>query len=309
MPSSFLPGGREVNIYAMPALLSLVLLVVETLFLAVALPETRGIRIASPQETERSMADGRQTTTHGVEAAPLAKASVQQRLRQLEVLRTAHFMFLAIFSGIEFSLTFLTFDRELACFELIAHLLMLYVTVFDWDNKQNGSLLGSMGVMSALLQGGYVRRAMSKVGETTMARRGMSACAVALALLATIPLFMARGSLSTAIHCLQAAAVCMSFTSATVVNSLTAAASLQCDEPIDNHGKSKDVHPQLAKGTALGSFRSSGQLGRAIGPLIGAFTPVINNDMLADVPEQPADLTGLSGHRLPIRQGRSSCSC
>jgi hypothetical protein len=128
-----------------------------------------------------------------------------------------------------------------------------------------------MGVMSALLQGGYVRRAMSKVGETTMARRGMSACAVALALLAAIPLFTARGSLSAAIRCLQAAAVCMSFTSATVVNSLTAAASLQCDEPMDENGKLKDVHPQLAKGTALGGFRSSGQLGRAIGPLIGAY--------------------------------------
>jgi hypothetical protein len=143
------------------------------------------------------------------------------------------------------------------------------MTVFDWDNRQNGALLGSMGVMSALLQGGYVRRAVSKVGETTMARRGMSACTVALALLAIIPLCVARDSASVAVRCLQTAAVFMSFTSATVVNSLTAAASLQCDEPMDDNGKLKGVHPQLAKGKALGGFRSSGQLGRAIGPLIG----------------------------------------
>jgi hypothetical protein len=111
LPPSFVAGGREVNIFAMPALLSLVLLVVETLFLVVALPETRGVRIASPQETEKSTANGVQTTTNGVKAASVAKASVDQRLRKLQVLRYAHFMFLGIFSGIEFSLTFLTFDR------------------------------------------------------------------------------------------------------------------------------------------------------------------------------------------------------
>lgn len=63
------------------------------------------------------------------------------------------------------------------------------------------------------------------------------------------------------------------------MNSLTAAASLQCDEPIgDRSGDSepKDVHPQLAKGKALGRFRSAGQLGRAIGPLIGGFIHLLS---------------------------------
>jgi hypothetical protein len=127
-----------------------------------------------------------------------------------------------------------------------------------------------MGVMSALLQGGYVRRAMSKVGEGKMACRGVFACAVALVFLAAIPIFVSRGSVPAAIRSLQAAAVCMAYTSSTVVNSLTAAASLQCDEPSAvGGGKGEDVHPQLTKGKALGSFRSAGQLGRAIGPLIG----------------------------------------
>lgn len=112
LPASFSAGGHEVNVYATPALLSLVLLVVETIFLAVALPETRGTRIADPQETEKSTANGIQTTTNGVEAKSSAKASVEERLNKLKVLRTAHFQFLAIFSGIEFSLTFLTFDSE-----------------------------------------------------------------------------------------------------------------------------------------------------------------------------------------------------
>ena len=63
----------------------------------------------------------------------------------------------------------------------------------------------------------------------------------------------------------------MAFTSATVVNSLTAFASLQCDEGGFDvvTGKIIKEHPQLAKGKALGEFRSSGQLGRALGPLLG----------------------------------------
>jgi len=74
-----------------------------------------------------------------------------------------------------------------------------------------------------------------------------------------------------AIRLLQGAAVCMAFTSATVVNSLTAFASLQCDEGVVDEVTGKmvgEVDPKLLKGKALGEFRSSGQLGRAIGPLL-----------------------------------------
>jgi hypothetical protein len=64
----------------------------------------------------------------------------------------------------------------------------------------------------------------------------------------------------------------MAFTSATVVHALTAFASLQCDEGVDKvTGKFVEEHPQLATGQALGRFRSSGQLGRAIGPLLGVW--------------------------------------
>lgn len=124
--------------------------------------------------------------------------------------------------------------------------------------------------MSALLQGGYVRRATARVGEGKMARRGVSACAVALVLLALLPRYVST-NLSVAMKLLQGAAVCMAFTSATVVNSLTAFASLQCDEGgfDKNTGKAITEHPELVKGKALGQFRSSGQLGRAIGPILG----------------------------------------
>jgi len=156
-------------------------------------------------------------------------------------------------------------------------LVLAYCAVFDWSNTQNGKLIGSIGIISAILQGGYVRRALTRVGELKMARRGTSSCAIGLVALALVAHFaLSRPRL--AFRLLQGAAVCMAFTSATVVNALTAHASLQCDEAPESEGaahggdgKPKKViqRPELAKGQALGRFRSSGQLGRAIGPLLG----------------------------------------
>ncbi|KAF9076767.1 MFS DHA1 sub-family [Rhodocollybia butyracea] len=236
--------GLELNVYAVPAIITLILLTVETLFLVVALPETRGKGIKiNPQKSQDKSAGG---------ALKVSKTqSIEQRLQTLRSLRTLHLLFLGIFSGVEFTLTFLTFD------------------LFDWNNKQNGMLIGSIGIISALLQGGYVRRATSKIGEGLMAQRGVSSCFLALVFLAILPVY-ANTNLSIAYRLLQLGAVCMAFTSATVVNSLTAYASLQCEEGgfDTTTGKPAKVHPQLAKGKALGEFRSSGQLGRAVGPLI-----------------------------------------
>lgn len=146
--------------------------------------------------------------------------------------------------------------------------------VLDWNNSQNGMLIGFIGIVSALLQGGYVRRSMSKTGEAVMARRGVLSCALGLILLAILPQLVSSRT-TIAIRVLYTAAICLGFTSATVVNALTAHASLQCDESIDEvTGKPLVTDPELAKGKALGKFRSSGQLGRAIGPLLGmCFAP------------------------------------
>jgi hypothetical protein len=136
--------------------------------------------------------------------------------------------------------------------------------------------MGSIGIVSAVLQGGYVRRSLTRVGELKMARRGTSSCAIGLVALALLPHFtLTRPDL--AVQLLKVAAVCMGFTSATVVNALTAHASLQCDDAPEDAAESSSSssssssvgRPQLAKGQALGRFRSSGQLGRAIGPLLG----------------------------------------
>jgi hypothetical protein len=118
-----------------------------------------------------------------------------------------------------------------------------------------------MGVLSALLQGGYTRTATRKIGEGVMAHRGVVSCALGFVFLSILPHLTGEWP-SRAIYI---AATFLAFTSATVVSSLTALASLQCDEEV-----SGDASP-LAKGRALGQFRSSGQLGRAIGPLLGKY--------------------------------------
>ena len=150
----------------------------------------------------------------------------------------------------------------------IAFLYSSFDTVFDWDNKKIGILIGFIGVISAVLQGGFVRGAITRLGEGVIAQQGVFTCGFGLVFLAVLPHFVSHNMISRFL--LYGAAVFMAFTSATVVNALTAFASLQCDENIDKlTGKPLEEHPQLAKGQALGRFRSSGQLGRAIGPLLG----------------------------------------
>lgn len=132
--------------------------------------------------------------------------------------------------------------------------------VLDWHNAQNGKLLMTIGVISAILQGGYVRRV--KFMEASLAQRGVMTCAIATFLLAVLP-FVSRTSAGTLLYI---AAAFLAFTSATVVNNLNAIASMQCDD-----AATEDSHPNLAKGKALGEFRSAGQLGRALGPILGRF--------------------------------------
>lgn len=246
LPSTIDSLGFEMNIYALPAFITLVLLVLETIFLVIALPETRGVKVAEDAKQKQEAA-GRVKS----KSAQPTKRTAKHRLQTLNTLRNFHFFFLAIFSGVEFTLTFLTFD------------------LLDWNNTQNGKLMGSIGVVSALLQGGYVRRQASKIGEGKMARRGVASCVLSFIFLGLMPLYV-HSNPTLALRFLQLAAVCLAFTSATVVNCLTAFASFQCNDETADEGGSKysAEHPDLAKGRALGKFRSSGQLGRALGPLV-----------------------------------------
>lgn len=316
LPPAFNSWGVELNVYAVPAILTLVLLVLETLFLMVALPETRGTN-AHTVAKEKT-----QSTVKKFSAAPAVKSTekapitahvstVQERLDMLKVLRRLHFLFLGVFSGMEFTLTFLTFDCT--CSPFFVAIVADALTVLDWNNKQNGALIGSIGVISAFIQGGYVRRAKHRVqagaGVPAMARHGVLSCALGLVFLAVLPQLIGTHT-TTAVRLLQGAAVCLAFTSATVVNSLTSYASLQCDEGVDQDtAKPVTEHPQLAKGKALGEFRSSGQLGRALGPLLGMSLQslLVDDSMLILYSLKHVHHTGRSDRPSRMPSGQQLC--
>ncbi|KAG8856754.1 hypothetical protein FRB96_006257 [Tulasnella sp. 330] len=210
-----MPGKYELNVYATPAILTLILLSLEVVLLVVALPETRRL---------------------GGTSAPASDPKVQKAPARER---------LATLSRVEFTLTFLSFD------------------LFDWDNAQNGRLLMTIGIISTILQGGYVRRI--KNAEALLAGRGVALCATATAIMATLASLQNQRGVATSL--LYLAAAFLAFTSATVVNNLNALASMQCDDVVEGDG-SKNTHSELTKGRALGKFRSSGQLGRALGPIL-----------------------------------------
>lgn len=104
LPPSWNTWGIELNIYAAPALLTLLLLVAETGFLIFALPETRvkGSTGKTGLPTEKVTKDDKKPT----------RDTGKKRIAVLKTLGRLNFCFLVLFSGVEFTFTFLTFDRK-----------------------------------------------------------------------------------------------------------------------------------------------------------------------------------------------------
>jgi hypothetical protein len=236
------------NDYSSPAMLALILILLESLFLWLFLPETRNlIKAEKSEETQvhkeygsvlkqekgikrRSSArlrdmEEKEILTESTNKPFKEKSSKEKSLeRKLSLI---HFAFIFVFSGMEFTLTFLTFDR------------------FEFSNSSQGRLLGFMGLCSALFQGVYVRRvSRENVSDKDIAVQGIFSCAVGLIL---------NGLLAYQPWILYLGCFFLSFTSGTVVNSLVAVSSL--------------ITPQDSLGESLGIFRSFGQLGRSLGPI------------------------------------------
>ncbi|KAA1072174.1 hypothetical protein PGT21_029305 [Puccinia graminis f. sp. tritici] len=238
--------GIGLNVYAVPALISLLLLLFETLYLAIALPETKLLRNAGKLGSKPK-------SNHVNDQKSAPGSSFEQRQLRLRILAQVHTAFLFFFSGAEFTLTFLTYD------------------LYGFTNAQNGRLLGFIGILSSLLQGGYTRR--SKKPPLWFVKSGLKACISSLVLLSVLPFLRpevgerVEGTIDrlSALF-LYSAAAALAFVSASVVNSLNTLASLECDEDDDDDQQSTGAR-KIARGKALGDFRSAGQLGRAFGPL------------------------------------------
>lgn len=138
----------------------------------------------------------------------------------------SNFFFLTAFSGTEFTLTFLAAER------------------LDYSPAQTGILFLFIGIVLALMQGGYVRRKAPIVGEVKMAKHG---------LIILIPALVGVG-LSYNSWVLYFSVFLMAVGSAQVIPCITALVS--------------KFAPPEEQGRILGTFRSLGSLGRTMGPLI-----------------------------------------
>ncbi|KAI1622103.1 MFS transporter [Exophiala viscosa] len=195
------------NPFATAAGFSLLLIVVETLYLYYALPETRP---AKPSTSTKSAAG----------------AIILKHTNRPALLNAIHFFFLLPFSGLEFSLPFLITS-------------VLYPD-HPSPSKLNGRLLGFVGLIASLLQGSVVRR----LPPLTVVKVGMVSCTIAFFLLS-------RVEDSTGLYC---AGALLAVTSATVVTGLNSLGSFEAKES--------------NRGEVLGSLRSWGQFGRALGPIV-----------------------------------------
>lgn len=178
----------EKNPFVTAALFSLGLLVVETAFLYWKLPETRPLREAAEKEEKKKTVAEEKTT---VEKARSDAAGIT-------LLNATHLLFLLIFSGMEFSLPFMTFD------------------LFNYTSADSGKLLGFIGLLASVLQGSFVRRAKPAL----VVKTGLVSAAISFFLLSRV----------NSQRELYVAAAFLAATSACVVTGLTALVSLKIGE-------------------------------------------------------------------------------
>jgi predicted MFS family arabinose efflux permease len=139
------------NPFATAAGFSLLLIVVETLYLYFQLPETRPVEKTVPES--KSNKSGPATFQH---------------TNRPVLLNIVHFFFLLPFSGMEFSLPFLITS-------------VLYPDHMS-PSKLNGRLLGFVGLIASLLQGSVVRR----LPPLTVVKMGVVSSTLAFFLLSRI---------------------------------------------------------------------------------------------------------------------------
>ncbi|PGH13764.1 hypothetical protein AJ79_03463 [Helicocarpus griseus UAMH5409] len=227
------------NPFATAAGCSLALIVVETIYLYFCLPETHPRFARFGKEKDEVARTGDKAAGKGAVAeaekkshttATSTSTTPKKYTNNPLLLNLTHFLFLLPFSGLEFSLPFLTTT--------------LYASTNTATTSSpaalNGRLLSVMGLLASLLQGTLVRR----LPPLFTVRAGVLACTISFFLLARV----------STITGLYAAGCLLAVTSATVVTGLNSLGSLEAGEG--------------ERGVFLGRLRSWGQAGRAAGPVV-----------------------------------------
>jgi MFS family permease len=172
-----------------------------------------------------------------------------------------YFYFLLAFSGMEFTLTFLTFER------------------LQYNNVNQGMMFVFIGFVLVMMQGGYVRRKAPMVGERKMAAQGMAALIPGLAILA----FAQNNGM------LYLGLFLMAFGSAQVIPCLTTLASRYA--PDEEQGRVVGVFRSLgALARAIGPLLACflyWKLGSFIFYIIGASFVIVPLILCRRLPEPP----------------------
>ncbi|KKY18565.1 putative sugar transporter conserved site [Diplodia seriata] len=178
------------NPFATAAGFSLFLIVTETVYLYTSLPET--LPTAASSETDAKPAANGNASKTATTPPP------RPRTNSHALLNFTHFVFILFFSGMEFSLPFMTYD------------------LFAYGSAQSGRLLGFIGLVASVLQGSVTRR----LHPLRVVQTGVLACAVGFFLLGRV----------TSERGLYAAAACLAVTSATVVTGLNSLSSFEASQ-------------------------------------------------------------------------------
>lgn len=173
------------NPFATAAGFSLFLIVVETLYLYFFLPETL------PASRKAATLD----SSARKQPRPAQKHT---RTNSHALLNFTHFIFILFFSGMEYSLPFMTYD------------------LFAYSSSQSGKLLGFVGLVASILQGSVTRR----LHPLRVVQLGVVACAASFFLLGRL----------TSERGLYGAASLLAVTTATVVTGLNSLSSFEAEE-------------------------------------------------------------------------------
>lgn len=205
------------NQFATAAGVSLLLIVAETIYIYTSLPEThprlsqfqsaQQNRVASAKNSNSKPVNGHasKTQTNGTKSSSPTSTHKPstQFMSNASILNIIHLLFLLPFSGMEFSLPFLSATLHTA-------------NPQTSPSALNGRLLSMMGLIASLLQGTLVRR----LPPLTTVRIGVVACAISFFLLA-------RAATLTDLYI---AGAFLAVTSATVVTGLNSLGSLEAKE-------------------------------------------------------------------------------
>jgi ferrochelatase len=236
-----------INPFSVPALFAFLLSVFNTFWISTRFneslpPEKRGI-----VSTERS--------------ANIFKIFKPLPYPGVNIVTFSYFLFLASFSGMEFTLTFLAAER------------------LNYTSMQNAYIFIYIGFIIAFVQGGYVRRKASTVGEKKMSIIGMALLVPGLLLIA--------GAYSSKM--LYGGLFFLAVGSSMIMPCLTSLVTMYT--------------PSEEQGRSVGIFRSMGALARVVGPILasiayykyGAWAPYVFGSlsllfpimMMTRLPERP----------------------